>query len=110
MLSSFLLIFINDFRSFLQIGVGKTANFNLPGTLKTGSYIMRHELIAIHNAVKLGREEFYMGCMQLNVTNTAGNVVEPDSFVAFPGAYKDSDPGLFMPTVSYILLSIPTHK
>ncbi|KAL0577320.1 hypothetical protein V5O48_004676 [Marasmius crinis-equi] len=61
----------------------------IPASLKSGEYMIRHELIAIHIP---NIPQFYPNCAQLNITGS-GNAV-PTQTVKFPGGYSKSDPGL----------------
>ncbi|KAI0309010.1 glycosyl hydrolase family 61-domain-containing protein, partial [Amylostereum chailletii] len=76
---------------------GKTLPVTLPADLKAGNYLFRSEIIALHLADKKGGAEFYPGCAQLQVTGDGAGV--PASTVALPGAYSDTDPGIFDPSV-----------
>ncbi|PSN69212.1 hypothetical protein BS50DRAFT_549890 [Corynespora cassiicola Philippines] len=63
----------------------------IPSTLAPGEYLIRHELLALHQR---DNPQFYPECAQLTVTGS-GTVVPPSSwFVAFPGAYSATDPGV----------------
>ncbi|KAF2489221.1 hypothetical protein BU16DRAFT_553388 [Lophium mytilinum] len=63
----------------------------VPASLTPGEYLIRHELIAVHQA---NNPQLYPECAQLIVTGAG--TASPDSsyLVAFPGAYSASDPGL----------------
>jgi cellulase len=73
----------------------------LPSDITPGTYILRHELLALHFAtnnsnwwyIPSGKvaPQFYISCYALNITGT-GNAV-PEG-VTFPGAYKDNEPGI----------------
>jgi len=63
----------------------------IPATLAPGQYLIRHELIAVHQA---NNPQFYPECAQLTVTGS-GTIAPDSSFlVSFPGAYSASDPGI----------------
>ncbi|KAI5886393.1 uncharacterized protein SCHCODRAFT_01217384 [Schizophyllum commune H4-8] len=47
---------------------GLPAKLTLPSTLASGAYLLRHEIIALHNAVKEGGAEFYESCAQIKVS------------------------------------------
>ncbi|KAI0033874.1 glycosyl hydrolase family 61-domain-containing protein, partial [Vararia minispora EC-137] len=76
---------------------GKPVSFNIPQNLKAGNYLLRSELIALHNAVTVGGAEFYPNCVQLKVGGSGTGV--PSQTVSFPGAYSDSDPGIVVPNI-----------
>ncbi|KAF2856790.1 lytic polysaccharide monooxygenase [Plenodomus tracheiphilus IPT5] len=72
---------------------GKTqVTVPLPKSLPSGDYLMRVEHIALHSASAAGGAQFYISCAQLTVQN--GGNGQPTGLVAFPGAYKASDPGI----------------
>jgi cellulase len=62
----------------------------IPSGLAAGDYLLRAEAIALHAAGGAGGAQFYLTCYQLTVT---GSGTSNPSGVAFPGAYKASDPG-----------------
>ena len=68
-----------------------------------GSYLMRHEIIALHVALTLGGAEFYPSCFQLQITGATSNSLVKDvpgaDLAVFPGSYKATDPGILVPTV-----------
>lgn len=63
--------------------------YTIPACLKAGSYIVRHELIALHNAAQYPGPQFYPGCHQIKVTG--GGSTAPSGLVSFPGAYTGKD-------------------
>jgi cellulase len=73
----------------------------IPADIKPGTYVLRHELLALHFAtansnwwyIPSGKiaPQFYVSCYVLNITGT-GDVVPAG--VTFPGAYQEKDPGL----------------
>ncbi|KAK4148553.1 polysaccharide monooxygenase Cel61a [Chaetomidium leptoderma] len=69
-----------------------TVTYTIPSCLKSGFYLVRHEIIALHSAYAYPGAQFYPGCHQLNVSGGGSTV--PSSLVAFPGAYKGSDAGI----------------
>ena len=46
----------------------------------------------MHNANQLNGAQFYISCAQISVTG--GGAGTPGPLVAFPGAYKNTDPGI----------------
>ncbi|KAL6151144.1 hypothetical protein ACJQWK_11023 [Exserohilum turcicum] len=67
-------------------------SFKTPSTLPKGEYLLRIEHIALHSASSVGGAQFYISCAQVNVEGSGtGN---PGPKVAFPGAYKATDPGV----------------
>jgi hypothetical protein len=67
-------------------------SFTIPAAVPTGTYLIRVESIALHQAQNVGGAQMYLSCAQVKVTN--GGNGTPGPMVAFPGAYKASDPGL----------------
>ncbi|KAF8602361.1 endoglucanase-4 [Ceratobasidium sp. AG-I] len=63
----------------------------IPKNLASGEYLLRHEIIALHGGSSLGGAQFYPVCAQITVTG--GGSANP-SGLAFPGAYKATDPGI----------------
>lgn len=55
------------------------------------------QIIALHVATTVGGAEFYPSCTQVRIGGNGTGT--PDSTVSFPGAYSDTDPGIFDPTV-----------
>lgn len=64
----------------------------IPKCIPTGQYLLRVESIALHVAQSYPGAQFYLGCAQLNISG--GGSGSPSPLVAFPGAYKGSDPGV----------------
>lgn len=75
-------------------------NATIPSCIESGQYLLRAEIIALHGASSYPGAQFYMECAQIEVTN--GGSTNPTG-VAFPGAYKSTDPGItiniYYPTV-----------
>ncbi|KAJ2355219.1 hypothetical protein IWW50_003495 [Coemansia erecta] len=69
----------------------------LPADIKSGDYLLRTEVIALHEAdtdyaTNSAREsQFYVNCAQLSVTD--GGSAEPEGY-AIPGIYKSNSPGI----------------
>jgi hypothetical protein len=66
----------------------------IPKSLPSGEYLFRVEHIALHSAGSSGGAQFYISCAQVKVTG--GGSGSPSPLVAFPGAYKASDPGILI--------------
>lgn len=71
----------------------------LPSNIAPGNYLIRHEIIALHLANSKGGAEFYPSCAQLKVGGSGTGKPNPDELVSLPGAYSDSDPGIFVPSI-----------
>ncbi|KAJ2806519.1 hypothetical protein H4R20_001656 [Coemansia guatemalensis] len=69
----------------------------IPSDIKPGNYLLRTEVIALHEADRVyGEDEdagaqYYPNCAQLTITGTGSAV---PSGVAIPGLYKPDDPGI----------------
>lgn len=63
--------------------------YTIPSCIEAGHYLVRHELIALHDAYQYPGPQFYPGCHQIEVTG--GGSKTPASLVAFPGAYTGDD-------------------
>jgi lytic cellulose monooxygenase (C1-hydroxylating) len=61
--------------------------------LAPGDYLLRPEIIALHEANRVGGAQFYMECVQITV-GEGGDVTLPAG-VSFPGTYSAQDPGIF---------------
>ncbi len=82
-------------------------NWNIPAATPSGDYLLRVEHIGLHSASSAGGAQFYISCAQITVTG--GGAGTPSPLVAFPGAYKATDPGLMLniyyPVVSRNILA-----
>ncbi len=73
----------------------------IPADVRPGSYVLRHELTALHFATEdsnyryfggvVPAPQFYISCYALNITGGGTAVPKGETF---PGAYKAGDPGL----------------
>lgn len=79
-----------------------TYTFNVPSNLKAGKYVVRHEIISLHFALRgsadapgtpLNGAEVYPVCFNVDVINEDGGVAAP-TVGTFPGIYRRSDPGI----------------
>lgn len=77
----------------LESDATRTYDYEIPSCLAAGSYVVRHEVLALHGAHSPGGAQFYPSCHQIKVTGS-GTSTGPSSKVAFPGAYKATDPGI----------------
>ncbi|KAG8736326.1 hypothetical protein FRC12_017686 [Ceratobasidium sp. 428] len=66
-------------------------SFKIPSNIAPGQYLLRGETIGLHASSTYPGAQFYMSCVQINVTG--GGSANPAG-VSFPGAYKGSDPGI----------------
>lgn len=73
---------------------GKTqVSVQIPQCVANGDYLLRVEHIGLHASQSVGGAQFYIGCAQLTVSGGTGTL-NTGSLVAFPGAYKATDPGI----------------
>ncbi|KAJ3563644.1 hypothetical protein NP233_g8808 [Leucocoprinus birnbaumii] len=63
----------------------------IPASLAAGEYLIRHELLALHQA---NTPQWYPECAQLTVTGGGGKTPSGSYLVSFPGAYSASDPSI----------------
>lgn len=66
--------------------------FTLPSCLAPGNYLLRAELIALHSAYDNLGAQFYISCVQINVSGSG--TYNGGSTVSFPGAYPQDDAGI----------------
>jgi len=71
-----------------------SVSFTIPKTVPSGEYLFRVEHIGLHVAQSTNGAQFYISCGQINVTG--GGSGTPGPLVAFPGAYKPTDPGILI--------------
>ncbi|KAI5864592.1 glycoside hydrolase family 61 protein [Durotheca rogersii] len=78
-------------------GLGQIS-FAIPQCLAAGDYLFRIEHVALHSASAAGGAQFYISCAQVRVAggSAGGSAKTPTDLVAFPGAYKATDPGLLI--------------
>ncbi|KXJ94358.1 glycosyl hydrolase family 61-domain-containing protein [Microdochium bolleyi] len=81
-------------------------SFNIPSCLPSGDYLFRIEHLALHAAGSINGAQFYLSCAQITVVGGSGSKSPSGSqLVSFPGAYKNTDPGvlvsIFAPNPSF---------
>ncbi|CAE6458901.1 unnamed protein product [Rhizoctonia solani] len=82
---------------------GGKASAVIPKCIPSGHYLLRAEIIGLHEASSYPGAQFYMECAQINVTG--GGNASPAT-VSFPGAYAGTDPGItvnYPPLTSYTI-------
>ncbi|KIJ98499.1 lytic polysaccharide monooxygenase [Laccaria amethystina LaAM-08-1] len=82
-----------------SVMTGSLAMVKLPSNLAPGNYLVRHEIISLQLAVSPGGAEFYPACSQLKVGGSGTGAPTQSELVSFPGAYSDTDPGIYDPNV-----------
>ncbi|KAH9897088.1 lytic polysaccharide monooxygenase [Xylariomycetidae sp. FL2044] len=65
----------------------------IPATLKPGDYLIRHELLALHQA---NTPQFYPECAQIKVTGSGTAMPSGDFLASIPGYAPQSDPGIMV--------------
>jgi len=78
----------------LRANKGKL-DFTIPADLAPGNYLMRGEIIALHEGFELNGAQPYVGCAEITVGGTKTGRPSASQLVAFPGAYKNTDAGIF---------------
>lgn len=68
--------------------------------LAAGEYLLRPEIIALHEGYRSGGAQFYMECVQIKVTSSGSKTLP--SGVSIPGAYSATDPGILVDIYSGI--------
>ena len=93
-----------EMRGRLMYTGATTVQFKIPTSLPSGDYLFRIEHIGLHAAASANGAQFYISCGQLSVTG--GGTGVPSPLVAFPGAYKATDPGIML-NIYYPVVSSP---
>jgi hypothetical protein len=74
----------------------------IPSSLAPGNYLIRHELLALHQAKT---PQFYAECAQLEVTGSGSAQPSGDYLANIPGYASQSDPGVTVDTYSNSITS-----
>jgi hypothetical protein len=82
------------FGSEVMYNQNMTWTVPIPSNLKAGDYIVRHELVALHYALKDQGPEFYISCANVKVLGDGTAEPKKDDTVRFPGAYRPDNPYL----------------
>lgn len=77
----------------LRAGKGKL-NFTIPSDLAPGNYLMRAEVIALHEGFELYGAQPYVGCAEITVGGSQTGKPTANQLVSIPGAYKATDAGI----------------
>jgi hypothetical protein len=73
------------------VGGNKQWQSTIPAGLAPGNYLIRHELIALHQA---NAPQFYAECAQLVVTGSGTAVPDASYKAAIPGYCAQNDPNI----------------
>jgi len=76
------------------VGGGKEWSSTIPAGLAAGNYLLRHELIALHQA---NAPQFYPECAQLVISGSGTAIPDASFKAAIPGYAKQSDPNIKVP-------------
>lgn len=63
----------------------------IPSDIKPGNYVLRHEIIALHEGLEQGGAQFYPQCINLKISG--GGTKSPEGTVATE-LYQSNDPGV----------------
>ncbi|KAF8992936.1 glycosyl hydrolase family 61-domain-containing protein, partial [Cyathus striatus] len=77
----------------------------IPSEVPSGSYLIRHETIALHSLPA----QFYPECAQIKIVNGGSHAPTDDELVSFPSAYSSSDAGLSVNLYSSTASSTTTY-
>ncbi|KAH7027628.1 glycoside hydrolase [Microdochium trichocladiopsis] len=77
----------------LLFETGMTWNVKIPANLAPGQYVLRHEIIALHEGHLQGGAQFYPQCISIKVTGSGKQV--PQGGVVGTSLYKMNDPGVY---------------
>ncbi|KAG8830759.1 hypothetical protein FRC18_007637, partial [Serendipita sp. 400] len=86
----------------LTTSTDASLSVTLPENLPAGEYLLRHELIAMQLGMSPGGAEFYPACVQIRLsapTRNGAALPSGNEVTTFPGAYKDTDPGIYTPNI-----------
>lgn len=65
----------------------------IPIDIAPGNYLLRGEVLALHNAYDVGGIQPYVGCVELSISGSGSATPQG---VAFPGAYTPTGPGMLL--------------
>ncbi|KZT30031.1 lytic polysaccharide monooxygenase [Neolentinus lepideus HHB14362 ss-1] len=71
-----------------------TWTVTIPSALKAGQYLIRHEIIALHEAGSYPGAQFYPDCFQVAVTGSGTETPVSEALISFPGGYTPNTPGI----------------
>ncbi|CAG9940806.1 unnamed protein product [Clonostachys rosea f. rosea IK726] len=68
-----------------------STSVKIPSDIKPGNYVLRHEIIALHEGLEQGGAQFYPQCINLKISG--GGSKSPEGTVATE-LYQSNDPGV----------------
>lgn len=66
----------------------------IPSDLAPGNYLIRAELIALHEAFQVGGAQPYVHCAEFTITGS-GTSIPSTNLVSIPGVYTATEPGIY---------------
>ncbi|KAJ2896448.1 hypothetical protein GGI21_005047 [Coemansia aciculifera] len=67
----------------------------IPKDLENGKYLLRTDLLALHDAAVNMGAQFYPNCVQIHIIGSNKKfLTPPPDYVKFPGAYQPNDKGI----------------
>lgn len=97
---------VGKFADDVLIEDGLTWKVTIPSTLKAGNYVLRHELIALHEGGTEGKTQMYPQCINLQVTGSG--TASPPAGVVGTALYKSTDAGILHNIYNDEALSSPS--
>ncbi|KAJ2025798.1 hypothetical protein IWW57_003254 [Coemansia sp. S610] len=86
-------------------------DFTIPEDIAAGEYLMRTDVLALHQAKKKGMAEFYPNCVQIKLVSKG--TAKPKGY-PIPGVFKADHPGLLIdiydPIKSYEMPGPPLYS
>lgn len=89
-------------------------SMKLPSDLARGDYLVRTELLALHEADKSPPDpQFYVGCAQIFLDTNGDSGPAPEAVTSIPGYVKESDPSvtfsIYSPRWPYQMAGPPVY-
>lgn len=75
------------------MAANNTWTVKIPSDIEAGNYVLRHEIIALHNAMRYNGAQAYPQCINLKVTR--GGTATPNGIPATQ-FYEPTDPGILV--------------
>ncbi|KAH7107615.1 glycosyl hydrolase family 61-domain-containing protein [Auriculariales sp. MPI-PUGE-AT-0066] len=72
---------------------GGSVSGDIPKKIDNGDYLLRIEILALHNAMNVGGAESTVSCSQIRISGGSGGAPSASQLVKFP-AYKKTDKGI----------------
>ncbi|MCJ1340312.1 hypothetical protein MMC09_005606 [Bachmanniomyces sp. S44760] len=74
------------------IAANNSWTLTIPSSIAAGNYVLRHEIIALHGAGKIGQAQNYPQCINLKITSSGSNSLQ--SGIVGTALYQAGDPGI----------------